>query len=837
MPVYTVFILIFVSVMRICTWTTWAAEYKVDVIVVDSSPLVGDDTAEQYRAYLPWNRRSAAFIEVGRTSNTGTGEVGQGYMNPRDGATVPQGSGLQDGTEIAIDSSSNDWKRIRVTIPRSRSLNRIGVFYVTTEYNSNRVTIPIIKMSQSAKITPDYYTKTIGIGESVTLTVTSTVNNVRWVHNNGDIITDWNDQTEVTIHNVRMANAGIFECFEEGKREMGEHAIMRLIVRACPSPKYGQDCSINCETCWNGGICAADNGICLCQSGFSGTFCGQRDGSNRFGASAYIPCGSANNDCDKRLFCGPDPIGCSCVAGYTGLDCTTACTQGWYGSNCNMECHCDVDDCDNAIGCVGSNCNIGFGNAFCQGYDECSQGYFGEQCEFTCHCHEGEGCDKDNGVCNNGKCAYGWGGVDCQQALPYFYNNGHISANATGATVLLAWADWNQAIDYGTGPVDHYKIYFWKEGESETSSQFQTSTDSNEIISDLSIESVYNFAVAAVRTVNGEKLGGPRGRYISTTIQCEAPGTVESVQFQDNNNILTWDEPESTCVVIGYSVIVTLINLDQCEPTNRQVADSVVVVPNITLPETRFFSTYQVSIQARSGGSSFATGGANTMKFKTQEAAPSGPPQKVRNRSSPEAGQITFTWDLPLCGQRNGRIVRYEYEYWVQSLKNYVQKGSTTRGEITLSGLLSNETYVFQVRAYTKQGPGPYSELYLASASGSTSDFRLIAITTPLAIITVIAVILVVFLLIHRQTCCKHCFRDTRTPQPQPAVPNVDNINKAYEDLDQGTLEKQQAYMDLGDPYLTPISESMTTETRNQQSTDDDERYDNVRDSVTYEDI
>ena len=82
-----------------------------------------------------------------------------------------------------------------------------------------------------ANITPDQYTKTIGVGESVTLRVSSTDNNLRWIHNNGKIIRDWNDQTEVTIDNVRLADAGIYECFADGKREMRQHAIMRLIVR------------------------------------------------------------------------------------------------------------------------------------------------------------------------------------------------------------------------------------------------------------------------------------------------------------------------------------------------------------------------------------------------------------------------------------------------------------------------------------------------------------------------------------------------------------------------------------------------------------------------------
>ena len=49
-----------------------------------------------------------------------------------------------------------------------------------------------------------------------------------------------------------------------------------LFYLECPSPKYGSDCSMNCRTCWNGGICAADNGVCLCHPGFAGDQCERR---------------------------------------------------------------------------------------------------------------------------------------------------------------------------------------------------------------------------------------------------------------------------------------------------------------------------------------------------------------------------------------------------------------------------------------------------------------------------------------------------------------------------------------------------------------------------------
>ena len=44
-------------------------------------------------------------------------------------------------------------------------------------------------------------------------------------------IAAWNDLKTVTITNVRLADAGIYECYEDGRRGQGQHAIMRLIVR------------------------------------------------------------------------------------------------------------------------------------------------------------------------------------------------------------------------------------------------------------------------------------------------------------------------------------------------------------------------------------------------------------------------------------------------------------------------------------------------------------------------------------------------------------------------------------------------------------------------------
>ncbi len=54
---------------------------------------------------------------------------------------------------------------------------------------------------------------------------------LRWRLNGGDVIEDWNGMRSVDITNVRKADEGIYECYNDGQREMGVHAIMRLIVR------------------------------------------------------------------------------------------------------------------------------------------------------------------------------------------------------------------------------------------------------------------------------------------------------------------------------------------------------------------------------------------------------------------------------------------------------------------------------------------------------------------------------------------------------------------------------------------------------------------------------
>ena len=83
-------------------------------------------------------------------------------------------------------------------------------------------------------------------------------------------------------------------------------------------------------------------------------------------------------------------------------------------------------------------------------------------------------------------------------------------------------------------------------------------------------------------------------------------------------NKLEWNEPESVCEVTDYVVEVMLINIDQCESVARPINTSITLNTIMVLPPLKYFSTYAVTIQARSGDTAYGTGEANTTKFMTE---------------------------------------------------------------------------------------------------------------------------------------------------------------------------------------------------------------------------
>ena len=83
-------------------------------------------------------------------------------------------------------------------------------------------------------VSPASPTLTTSAGEDVTLTMTRLYNGpsteLRWKHNGNDV-TAWNGQSNVTINSVQIINAGIYECYRDAYYSQQKHALMKLIVR------------------------------------------------------------------------------------------------------------------------------------------------------------------------------------------------------------------------------------------------------------------------------------------------------------------------------------------------------------------------------------------------------------------------------------------------------------------------------------------------------------------------------------------------------------------------------------------------------------------------------
>ena len=94
-----------------------------------------------------------------------------------------------------------------------------------------------------------------------------------------------------------------------------------------------------------------------------------------------------------------------------------------------------------------------------------------------------------------------------------------------------------------------------------------------------------------------------------------APEQVKGVVVTDNK--IEWNEPESVCEVTDYLVEVMLINIDQCESVATPITNTITLNTNMVLPMLKYFSTYAVTIQARSGDTAYGRGEANTTKFTT----------------------------------------------------------------------------------------------------------------------------------------------------------------------------------------------------------------------------
>ncbi|KAM7354359.1 tyrosine-protein phosphatase Lar isoform 3-T7 [Cochliomyia hominivorax] len=120
-----------------------------------------------------------------------------------------------------------------------------------------------------------------------------------------------------------------------------------------------------------------------------------------------------------------------------------------------------------------------------------------------------------------------------------------------------------------------------------------------------------------------------------------------------------------------------------------------------------------VEYEFRVAGSNHIGIGQETVKnFQTPEGIPGGPPSNITVRfQTPDV--VCVTWEPPIREHRNGIITRYDVQFHKKIDHGLGSERNMTLRKAVFTNLEENTEYIFRVRAYTKQGAGPFSEKIL----------------------------------------------------------------------------------------------------------------------------
>lgn len=117
-----------------------------------------------------------------------------------------------------------------------------------------------------------------------------------------------------------------------------------------------------------------------------------------------------------------------------------------------------------------------------------------------------------------------------------------------------------------------------------------------------------------------------------------------------------------------------------------------------------------IEYEFRIAGTNHIGIGQETVKYyTTPEGTPNGPPVNISHRfQTPDV--LCITWDSPNREQRNGQILRYDIQFHKKIDHGLGTERNTTERRAVFANLDQNTEYIVRIRAYTKQGAGPFSE-------------------------------------------------------------------------------------------------------------------------------
>ncbi|EJD74869.1 hypothetical protein LOAG_17881 [Loa loa] len=199
------------------------------------------------------------------------------------------------------------------------------------------------------------------------------------------------------------------------------------------------------------------------------------------------------------------------------------------------------------------------------------------------------------------------------------------------------------------------------------------------------------------------------------TVQTEgtAPGPVSDLRIypQSSDTLqLSWRQPQNPYgQITGYEVTYQLLSKGMCDQVTEKPITATSDKPSFTLRGLLPHSKYRISVAAKTN----IAGERVSQEVQTEEAAPSGAPVYIRVTNVLPT-EVAVVWQAPACLQTNGEITEYEFEavplerhdYGIDDTIKQVVRGTRTK----ITGLSPYTKYSVRIRAFTRKGPGPWSE-------------------------------------------------------------------------------------------------------------------------------
>ncbi|WKY00226.1 hypothetical protein Q1695_014798 [Nippostrongylus brasiliensis] len=190
--------------------------------------------------------------------------------------------------------------------------------------------------------------------------------------------------------------------------------------------------------------------------------------------------------------------------------------------------------------------------------------------------------------------------------------------------------------------------------------------------------------------------------------------------------LVTWDLPDKDQKWnYGVDISYRLKQLGGCNEaatgSQEPITKLNIQEKQVPLEELAPGSVYEVTVTPRRPPSlhSSIVAPKTVRTFKTKNDVPTGPPMNLQSSVRKDT-ELGFKWDAPECVHQNGNVTQYEFELvGMDEWNEGTREGVTPRTNTIIDQLQPGSLYRMKVRAYTAEGPGPWSDPLEIRTTGS----------------------------------------------------------------------------------------------------------------------